>query len=63
MVANLVDTKDNTELGHVPYKIGGREGALTVPEAENRATAAAEKKIAHPTDGFGKKLSDYLSSL
>jgi hypothetical protein len=59
--SRLLDRKDNTEL--FPFNATGREGALTFDLAKTRATAAAEKTIADPAKGFGKKLSDYLSSL
>jgi hypothetical protein len=44
----------------LPFNINGREGHLNLPEAENRAVAAAEKKI---NEGYGTVLSDYLSTL
>ena len=56
--ANLTDTAGEVVL--LPYNINGREGHLNLPEAENRAVAATEKKI---NDGYGKVLSDYLSTL
>jgi hypothetical protein len=56
--AKLTDTADNAVL--LPFNANGREGHLNLSEAENRAVAAAEKKI---NDGYGKVLSDYLSAL
>jgi hypothetical protein len=56
--ANLTDTGTGNIL--LPYNITGREGHLNVPEAENRAVAAAEKKI---NENYGAALSDYLSAL
>jgi hypothetical protein len=56
--ANLTDTGTGNIL--LPYNINGREGHLNLPEAENRAVAAAEKKI---NENYGTVLSDYLSSL
>ncbi|MDR1100498.1 MAG: LPP20 family lipoprotein [Treponema sp.] len=56
--ANLTDTAEGMVL--LPFNINGREGHLNLSEAENRAVAAAEKKI---KDGYGKILSDYLSTL
>jgi hypothetical protein len=59
--ASLIDTLDGNEL--IRYKIEGREGHTTLAEAENRATSAAEKRVGDSVEGFGRKLSDYLSSL
>jgi hypothetical protein len=56
--ASLTDTSTNTVL--VPYTIDGREGHLTLSEAENKAVSIAEKKIS--TD-YQQKLSDYLTNL
>jgi hypothetical protein len=56
--ANLTDTSANTVL--VPYSANGREGHLSQSEADNRAVAGAEKKIAQD---YQKKLSDYLGNL
>jgi hypothetical protein len=56
--ANLTDTAEGVVL--LPYNINGREGHLNLSEAENRAVAAAEKKI---TEGYGGILADYLSTL
>jgi len=55
LTARLVDTVTGTEL--LPYTANGREGHVTLPEAEERALKAAEKKI--PTD-FGERLRKYL---
>jgi hypothetical protein len=56
--ANLTDSAEGIVL--LPYNINGREGHLTLSEAENRAIAAAERRI---NDTYGKVLSDYLSTL
>jgi hypothetical protein len=56
--ANLTDTVEDMVL--LPFTINGREGHLTLAEAENRALAAAEKRI---KESYGKVLSDYLSPL
>ncbi|MDR2634263.1 MAG: LPP20 family lipoprotein [Treponema sp.] len=56
--ANLVDTKDSSVL--LPFNINGREGHVSLTEAENRAIVAAEKKI---TETYGTVLSSYLTSL
>jgi hypothetical protein len=56
--AKLTDTRDASVL--LPFNINGREGHLSLPEAENRAIAGAEKKI---NDTYGKQLSEYLSKL
>jgi hypothetical protein len=56
--ANLTDTAEGMVL--LPYNINGREGHLNLPEAENRAVAAAEKKI---NEAYGGILSEYLSTL
>jgi hypothetical protein len=57
--ALLADTAEGDSV-LVPYDSNGREGHLTLPEAEERAIRAAERKIA---DEFGGILKDYLSSL
>lgn len=56
--ANLVDTQDASVL--LPFNISGREGHLSLGEAENRAIVAAEKKI---NDTYGTVLSNYLVTL
>lgn len=56
--AKLTDNATGAIL--MPYNAQGREGHATVPEAENRALRAAEKKIA---DDFGKSFSGYLAKL
>jgi hypothetical protein len=43
IAANLVEAQTKTALA--PYTINGREGHTTLAEAENRALAAAERKI------------------
>jgi hypothetical protein len=42
-----------------PYTVSGREGHISVTEAENRAIAAAERKI---KGEYGKLLASYLDS-
>lgn len=56
--AKLTDTKTGSVL--MPYNISGREGHTTVPEAENRALRAAEKKI---SGDYNKAFRDYLAHL
>jgi hypothetical protein len=56
--ARLTDTATGAIL--MPYNVQGREGHSTVPEAENRALRAAEKKIA---EDFNKAFSGYLAQL
>ncbi|MDR1617978.1 MAG: LPP20 family lipoprotein [Treponema sp.] len=56
--ANLTDMTEGMVL--LPFNINGREGHLNLPEAENRAVAAAEKKI---NETYGPKLSGYLATL
>jgi hypothetical protein len=56
--ANLIDTANESVL--LPFSVNGREGHLSLPEAENRAVSAAEKKI---NDNYEKVLSEYLSTL
>jgi len=57
--AALQDTTEGNSV-LVSYDASGREGHLTIPEAEERALRAAEKKI---TDEFDTALNDYLSTL
>ena len=56
--ANLVDTAENSVL--IPFNTNGREGHLNLPEAEERAVRAAEKKV---NDTYAAQLADYLASL
>jgi hypothetical protein len=56
--ANLVDRLTGNVL--LPYTISGREGHLTVLEAENRAVTVIEKEIAGT---WGTAFSAYLDSL
>jgi hypothetical protein len=56
--ANLTDTASGSIL--LPYNINGREGHLNISEAENRATAAAEKKIGAE---YENTLKAYLDGL
>ncbi|MDR0568457.1 MAG: hypothetical protein LBG87_04560 [Spirochaetaceae bacterium] len=56
--ANFVDSAENSVL--IPYNINGREGHLNLPEAENRAIAAAEKKIAAD---YAELLTSYMANL
>ena len=57
--AGLQDSAEGNSV-LVSYDASGREGHLTLPEAEERAIRAAEKKIA---DEFETALTSYLSSL
>ncbi|MDR1637284.1 MAG: LPP20 family lipoprotein [Treponema sp.] len=56
--ANLADTASGSIL--LPYNINGREGHLNISEAENRAAAAAEKKIGTE---YENTLKAYLDGL
>jgi hypothetical protein len=56
--ANLTDTRTGNIL--LPYNAAGREGHLSIPEAENRAVAAAERKI---NEDYDRALSNYLAAL
>jgi hypothetical protein len=56
--ANLTDTVSGSVL--LPYNINGREGHLNISEAENRAAAAAEKKIGAE---YENTLKAYLDGL
>jgi hypothetical protein len=55
--ADLTDTEGNAVL--LPYTISGREGHLSLAEAENRAITAAERRIG---ESYGDALSEYLST-
>ncbi|MDR3167155.1 MAG: LPP20 family lipoprotein [Treponema sp.] len=55
--ANLIDTLGNTVL--LPFIINGREGHLSLAEAENRALTAAERRI---RESYGEVLSEYLTT-
>jgi hypothetical protein len=56
--ANLTDNNTKTIL--MPYNFNSREGHTTAAEAENRAYAAAERKIG---EEYKDMLSEYLSQL
>ncbi|MDR3192771.1 MAG: LPP20 family lipoprotein [Treponema sp.] len=56
--ANLVEAASGDVL--LPYNINGREGHLNISEAENRAAAAAEKKIGAE---YENTLNAYLDGL
>jgi hypothetical protein len=56
--ANLIDTASGNVL--LPYNVNGREGHLTIPEAENRAVSAVEKKIGAE---YGNALKTFLDGL
>jgi hypothetical protein len=56
--ANFVDHATGEVL--FPYNVNGREGHLSLPEAENRAIRAAETKI---RDDYAKILSSFLAQL
>jgi hypothetical protein len=58
LTANLLDRHTGNVL--LPYHISGREGHLSVSEAENRAMAAMEQ---HITGTWDTALSAYLDSL
>ena len=59
IIANFIDTATRT--GLLPsYSINGREGHLNLPEAENRAIAAAERKI---NTEYRDLLAEYFSQL
>jgi hypothetical protein len=58
MTANLTDTSVNAVL--LPYNFASREGHTTQSEADNRAYAAAERKI---NEEYAKILDNYLSQL
>ncbi|MDR1248974.1 MAG: LPP20 family lipoprotein [Treponema sp.] len=55
---NFVDSADGDIL--FPYNVNGREGHLSVSEAEARALRAAEARI---KDDYAKTLSSFLSQL
>jgi hypothetical protein len=55
---NFVDSAAGDIL--FPYNVNGREGHLSIPEAEARALRAAEAKI---KDDYAKTLSSFLSQL
>jgi hypothetical protein len=54
--ANLEDTRTGNVL--LPVLVDGREGHLSIPEAENRALRAAEAKI---KETYGQVLDAYIS--
>jgi hypothetical protein len=54
--ANLEDRRTGDRL--LPFSVDGREGHLSIPEAENRAYRAAETKI---KEAYGPALDAYLS--
>jgi len=56
LTADLTDTTSNTVL--LPYNFNSREGHTTQSEADNRAYAAAERKI---NEEYADLLNDYLS--
>jgi hypothetical protein len=56
--SNFVDTAAGQTL--FPYNVNGREGHLSLSEAEARALRAAEAKI---KDDYGKTLSSFLAQL
>jgi hypothetical protein len=56
--AGLLDRRTGAVL--LPYTISGREGHLTVPEAENRALGVIERRIAGE---WTAALEDYMDSL
>jgi hypothetical protein len=56
--ANLEDRRTGDRL--LPFMVDGREGHLSIPEAENRAYRAAETKI---KETYGPVLDAYISQL
>jgi hypothetical protein len=56
--ANLVDTSLNAVL--LPFDFNSREGHVTQAEADNRAYAAAERRI---NEEYAKLLTEYLTRL
>ena len=58
ITANLTDTSANSVL--IPYNFNLREGHTSQSEADNRAIAAAERKI---NEEYAKMLNNYLSQL
>jgi hypothetical protein len=44
----------------LPYTVSGREGHISVAEAENRAVSAAERQI---NEKYSALLAEYLSAL
>jgi hypothetical protein len=56
--ANLTDTVEGAVL--LPFNVNGREARADLPQAENMAISAAEKKI---KDGYGQLLLEYLAAL
>ena len=59
LIAELVDTS-TARVVLVPYSINDRQGHASLSEAENRALAAAEKKIG---EEYRDELNDYLSRM
>ncbi|MDR1587590.1 MAG: LPP20 family lipoprotein [Treponema sp.] len=56
--AKLTDTGSGDLL--LPYTVSGREGHISVAEAENRAVSAAERQI---NEKYSALLAEYLSAL
>ncbi|MDR2364084.1 MAG: LPP20 family lipoprotein [Spirochaetaceae bacterium] len=56
--ANLEDARTGNVL--LPFMVDGREGHLSIPEAENRAIRAAEAEI---RETYGQVLDAYISRL
>jgi hypothetical protein len=56
--ANLVDVRGKTTL--LPYSVNGREGHLSLPEAENRAVTALERRIGAE---YKDLLAEYLAQM
>jgi hypothetical protein len=54
--ANLEDNRTGDVL--LPFMVDGREGHLSIPEAENRAVRSAETKI---RETYGPVLEAYIS--
>jgi len=56
--ARLTDTTKNTTL--LPYTVSGREGHITLVEAEQRALRVSEEKV---RDDFGRQFRLFLSTI
>jgi hypothetical protein len=55
--ANLIDTAGDVIL--LPFTLNGREGHLSLVEAENRAITTVERRIG---ESYGDVLSEYFST-
>jgi hypothetical protein len=57
--ANLTDTAEGNSV-LFPFNVSGREGHISMPEAENRALQEAEKRI---EEAYPPALAEYLAEL